>query len=87
MSLHKNSKLLGSQVGYQLLKLGSLMQFLVALGYQATTKSYTDKQDANIQRQQDTPINTINYFASSSNTDADKKKKQRDDADNTQQIW
>ena len=36
--------------------------------------SAINKQDANIQRQQDTPINTINYFTSSSNTDADKRK-------------
>ena len=33
-----------------------------------------NKQDTNIQRQQGTSINTINYFASSSNTDADKTK-------------
>ena len=37
-------------------------------------RSAINKQDANIQRQQDAPINTINYFASSSNRDADKKK-------------
>ena len=37
-------------------------------------QSAINKQDANIQRQQDTPINTINYFTSSSNTDADKRK-------------
>ena len=35
-------------------------------------RSAINKQDANIQRQQDTPINTINYFTSS-NTDTDKK--------------
>ena len=46
-------------------------------------RSAINKQDANIQRHQDTPINTINYFASSSNTDADKRKKQQDDTDNT----
>ena len=31
------------------------------------------KKDANIQKDQDMPINPINYFASSSNIDADKK--------------
>ena len=41
----QNSKFLGSQPGYQLLKLGSPMQFLVALGYQATAKSCTDPAD------------------------------------------
>ena len=30
-----------ARLGYQLLKLGSLTHFLVASGYQATTKSYT----------------------------------------------
>ena len=40
-------------------------------------RSKISKQDTNIQRQQDTPINTINYFASSSNTDADKRKSSR----------
>ena len=34
-------KFLGARLGYQLLKLGSPMQFVVASGYQATTKSYT----------------------------------------------
>ena len=33
-----------------------------------------NKQDANIQKDQDTPINPINYFTSSSNIDADKRK-------------
>ena len=33
-----------------------------------------DKQDANIQKDQDMPINPINYFTSSSNIDADKRK-------------
>ena len=33
-----------------------------------------NKQDANIPKDQDTPINLINYFASSNNTDADKRK-------------
>ena len=33
-----------------------------------------NKQDANIQKDQDMPINPINYFASSSNIDADKRK-------------
>ena len=33
-----------------------------------------NKQDANIQKGQDMPINPINYFASSSNIDADKRK-------------
>ena len=37
-------------------------------------RSAINKQDANFQRQQDTPIDAINYFASSSNTDADKRK-------------
>ena len=37
-------------------------------------KSAINKQDANIQRQQDTPINTIIYFTSSSNTDAEQRK-------------
>ena len=43
-----NSKFLGSQAGYQLLKLGSLMQFLVASGYWATTKSYTVADDETV---------------------------------------
>ena len=33
-----------------------------------------NKQDANIQKDQKTLIKPINYFASSSNTDADKRK-------------
>ena len=33
-----------------------------------------NKQDTNIQKDQDVPINPINYFASSSNIDADKRK-------------
>ena len=33
-----------------------------------------NKQDANIQKDQDMPINPINYFTSSSNIDADKRK-------------
>ena len=37
-------------------------------------RSAINKQDTNIQRQQDTPINTINYFTSSTNTDPDKRK-------------
>ena len=45
-------------------------------------RSAINKEDTNIQRQQDTSINTINYFVSSSNTDADKRKSS-DDADNT----
>ena len=36
-------------------------------------RSAINKQDGNIQRQQDTPINTINYLTSSY-TDADKRK-------------
>ena len=37
-------------------------------------RSAINKQDANIQKQQDTPIKTINYFTSSNNADADKRK-------------
>ena len=33
-----------------------------------------NKQDANIQKGQDTPINPTNYFASSSNMNTDKRK-------------
>ena len=33
-----------------------------------------NKQDANIQKDQDMPINPINYFTSSCNIDADKRK-------------
>ena len=40
-------------------------------------KDAINKQDANIQNDQDMPINPINYFASSSNIDADKKKASR----------
>ena len=41
-SLHKNSKFLSSQAGYQLLKLDSQTQFLVASGNRDTAKSHTD---------------------------------------------
>ena len=37
-------------------------------------KDVINKQDTNGQKDQNTPINPINYFASSSNTDADKRK-------------
>ena len=50
-------------------------------GMQANADSCTNmkrdamnKQDANIQKDQDMPINPINYFASSRNIDADKRK-------------
>ena len=49
--------------------------------------SVITKQDANGQKDQHNSNKSINYFYSSNNIDADKRKKQHNNAEDTQNIW
>ena len=64
------------------MKLNSVTEGCTNIGVDAI-----NKQDANGQKDQKTANKPINYFFSSNNTDANKRKSSKNDAENTQQIW